>query len=340
MRMTPLVLIVGSVLVFWASTFVMVFLPLASMDESPSQIWRPMTPLELEGHDLWVRNGCHYCHSSFIRINDWGIGADRIAERGDYVAQQPAILGTERTGPDLSEEGGEHPDDWHMAHFINPRFTRPHSIMPDWQFLGEDNLRKLTARLQYQGMLAADRRVERQKLWHTPAVEAYARGSRENIRWLHAQIPEGWRPLPNPYPATDAALLRGKDIYQHFCLGCHGPVGDGEGPARPYLSPPPLNFTELRKNLQDGRYLGGILYYQIMNGITGTAMPYFKKDLESEKIWDVSNYVAVYFVGYTDANLPPRGIDASYEPPWKNPYPIPQTQPATASAPAPGEAAP
>ena len=43
-------------------------------------------------------------------------------------------------------------------------------------------------------------------------------------------------------------------------------------------------------------------------------MPYFKRELESEKIWDVGNYVAVYFIGQSDANLEPRGIDASYEP--------------------------
>ena len=82
------------------------------------------------------------------------------------------------------------------------------------------------------------------------------------------------------------------------------------GPAAPHLYPPPLNFTTLK-----GRGVsGGILYYQIMNGITGTAMPYFKRDLESEKIWDVGNYVAVTFIGETDANTEPRGIDASYEP--------------------------
>jgi mono/diheme cytochrome c family protein len=62
-----------------------------------------------------------------------------------------------------------------------------------------------------------------------------------------------------------------------------------------------------------------------MNGITGTAMPYFKKALESEKIWDVSNFIAVWFVGYTDADTSPRGIDASYEPEWKNPYQPPDS---------------
>ena len=52
-----------------------------------------------------------------------------------------------------------------------------------------------------------------------------------------------------------------------------------------------------------------------MNGITGTAMPYFKRELESEKIWDVGNYVAVYFINDSDANKEPKGIDAAYEPP-------------------------
>ena len=62
---------------------------------------------------------------------------------GDYVQDQPHLLGTERTGPDLSQEGGEHPDDWHEAHFANPRYVRPESIMPNWAFLGEERIRAL-----------------------------------------------------------------------------------------------------------------------------------------------------------------------------------------------------
>ena len=112
------------------------------------------------------------------------------------------------------------------------------------------------------------------------------------------------------YPTTEAGLARGHKIYQDFCLGCHGPVGDGMGPAQPWIYPPPFNFTILKNR----EISGGILYYQIMNGITGSAMPYFKRELESEKIWDVGNYVAVYFINDSDANTEPRGIDASYEP--------------------------
>jgi cytochrome c oxidase cbb3-type subunit 2 len=324
MKMTPAMLVLGSLMVFWASVFIMIAIPAATMKDAPSDIWRPWTPDEQAGHKLYVANGCSYCHSQFIRVTDWGHGAERIAQAGDYYQQEPAILGTERTGPDLSQEGGEHPDDWHIAHFVNPRNTSPISLMPSWEFLGMDNIKKLTSLMQAKGGKDADLRVSRQLHWKKLAVEAYKSGPDKNAEWLHSQIPPVWRAMPNPYPATDADLLRGKKMFQEFCIGCHGAIGDGQGPAAKYVYPPPLNFTTLRRNLVDGKYIGGILYYQIMNGITGTGMPYFKRALESEKIWDVSNYIAVTFVGYTDAGIQPKGIEAAYEPLWKNPYLLPE----------------
>jgi len=310
MKMTPAVVLSGSVIIFAAVLFVAVVLPWTTISEEPSDIYRPRTPSEEMGRKIYIQNGCGYCHTQFIRTIDWGLGAERIARSGDYVKEQPHLLGTERTGPDLSQEGGEHPDDWHLAHFTNPRYVRPESVMPNWAFLGEEKIRALIAYKQSLGYTMADGRVARQKYWKEKAVAAYEAGPDRNVEWLHATIPEGWRNVPNPYPTTEASVARGHRIYQGFCIGCHGPIGDGMGPAQPYLYPPPLNFTILK-----GRGIsGGILYYQIMNGITGTAMPYFKRELESEKIWDVGNYVAVYFIGQTDADQEPKGIDAAYEP--------------------------
>lgn len=309
------IIIWGGLIIFASVLFVAVILPWTTISEKPSDIFRSRSLLEIRGRDLYVRNGCTFCHTQFVRPIDWDLGAERVALSGDYIQDRPHLIGTERTGPDLSQEGGEHPDDWHLAHFINPRFVRPESIMPPWKFLGKDNLRALIAYKQSLGFKRADFRMERQKKWKEQAVRAYEAGPDENIRWLHQMVPEPWRKLPNPYPTTAAGLERGHKIYQAFCIGCHGPIGDGMGPAEPYLNPPPLNFTLLNHR----GISGGILYHQIMNGITGTAMPYFKKELESAKIWEVGDYVAVYFIGQSDAHSQPRGIGAAYEPSGNEP---------------------
>ena len=311
MKMTPLAVVAGSLLLLATIVFVVVLLPYVHTNQTtPSEIFRHRSVEEAAGRKLYIANGCVYCHSQSIRTIDWGLGAERIAQAGDYLADHPILLGSQRTGPDLSQEGGEHPDDWHVAHFTNPRYTRPLSLMPSFRFLDDETMEHLIRHVQGLGMKDADVRMARQLEWKAKAIAAYEAGPDANVAWLNEHIPQGWRDIPNPYPTSAAGLARGHKIYQDFCLGCHGPVGDGMGPAQPFLNPPPLNFTILKNR----EVSGGILYYQIMNGITGTAMPYFKRELESEKIWDVANYVAVYFIDDSDADTEPKGIDAAYEP--------------------------
>jgi len=310
MRMTPAVVLIGVLLLLGSIALTMVYWPYARQDTTPSEIFRARTAEENAGRAIYIANGCVYCHTQSIRSFDWDQGAERIAQAGDYVADEPIQLGSQRTGIDLSREGGEHPDDWHVAHFNNPRSTRPSSIMPPFEWLGPERIRLLIRYVQSLGFKDADRRMERQAEWKRKSIAAYEAGPAANVRWLVDHVPEGWHTVPNPYPTSKPALQRGHRVYQYFCIGCHGPIGDGMGPAQPHLYPPPLNFTLLK-----GREIsGGILYYQIMNGITGTAMPYFKRDLESQKIWEVGDYVAYYFINQSDANTPPRGIDAAWEP--------------------------
>lgn len=307
--MTVGLIVIGGLIIFAAVLLISVILPWKTITETPADIYRPRTKLEKIGRQIYIENGCTYCHTQFIRPIDWNHGAVRVARAGDYAADQPHLLGSERTGPDLSLEGGERPDDWHRAHFVNPRYTRPESIMPAFEFLGPEKIDALIAYKQSLGFQMADMRANRQRYWKQEAIAAYTAGPDRNVEWLHSWVPDGWKTLPNPYPTANVRLAQGKKIYESFCTGCHGPIGDGMGPAARYLNPPPLNFTILR-----GRGItGGILYFQIMNGITGTSMMYFKKDLESEKIWTVGDYVAVTFIGESDAGAPPRGLPAAYE---------------------------
>ncbi len=310
MKMTPKLLFFGLIIIFLLIFFVVVVFP-AIMDKGiPSEIARQRTDIEAEGRLLYIENGCSYCHSQYVRPQDMDFGSDRISQAGDYVYDKPHLLGSERIGPDLTQAGGEHTDSWHYAHFYNPRYTRPHSVMPPFNWLDSNKTKALVAYVQSLGGKMADARMERQHYWERQAIAAYEAGPDSNINWIHANVPKMWRDLPTPYPADEASLARGEKVYQDFCIGCHGPVGDGMGPAYKFIYPPPLNFTTLKRIPASG----GVLYYQIMNGITGTAMPYFKRELESHKIWDVSNYIAVYFMDYRDDNTEPRGIDASGEP--------------------------
>jgi cbb3-type cytochrome c oxidase subunit II len=316
MHMDAKVVGIGTTLLVLAIFVAVVIAPRYTNPEAEqvSATHRPLSDAERAGRALYVSFGCQYCHSQYIRNIDFGMGAERVAQAGDYADEYAPQLGSIRNGPDLSQAGGEHPDDWHQAHFYNPRWTRPESLMPPFKYLTPTERQNLVAYVQSRGGTLADGRVARQQEWRAQAIAAYESGVDANIRWLHTHVPEPWLKLPNPYPITDASFKRGEVIFQQQCLGCHGPVGDGQGPAVAFVYPPPFNFSSLRRVGLAGGATGGMLYYQIMNGITGTAMPYFKRELESEKIWDVSNYVAAQFIGIVDANTEPKGIDAAYEP--------------------------
>ena len=308
MRKSDAIVLIGSSVVVITAAIMTVLWPAYNVSRRPSEIWRPSQSQEQRGRSLYVANGCVYCHSQYIRPQDWTHGAERIAESGDYHGQRPPLLGTERTGPDLSQEGGQRSDDWHYAHFVNPRFTRPRSLMPRFKYEGDANIRAMIAYVQSLGGKMADQRMALQSRFKAEAVAAFRLGPDANIRYLHSRVPYGWRIMKSQSVATPSSIARGEKIYQEYCIGCHGPVGDGNGPAAPHLTPRPLNFTTLKRHLIDDKYIGGILYYQIMNGITGSAMPYFKQDLESYKIWDVGNYVMVNFINYRDDLLPDVGI--------------------------------
>jgi cytochrome c oxidase cbb3-type subunit I/II len=97
---------------------------------------KPYTPLELEGRDIYVREGCYNCHSQMVRPF-----RDEVARYGDYskpgefVYDHPFQWGSRRTGPDLHRVGGKYNNLWHLRHLDDPRLTSPGSIMPSYRFL-------------------------------------------------------------------------------------------------------------------------------------------------------------------------------------------------------------
>jgi cytochrome c oxidase cbb3-type subunit 2 len=101
MRMTPTVIFTGILALLTAITLIVVYWPYATRDTTPSDIFRSRTVIENSGRKIYLENGCVYCHSQSIRAIDWGHGAQRIAQSGDYIADEPVALGSQRTGVDL-----------------------------------------------------------------------------------------------------------------------------------------------------------------------------------------------------------------------------------------------
>ncbi len=106
---------------------------------------KPYSPLELEGRDIYIREGCNACHSQMIRpFRDEVVRFDgkngQYSKAGEFVYDRPFLWGSKRTGPDLQREGGRNPDSWHFKHMYNPRITSAGSIMPRYPWLIHNTL--------------------------------------------------------------------------------------------------------------------------------------------------------------------------------------------------------
>jgi cytochrome c oxidase cbb3-type subunit I/II len=102
---------------------------------------KPYTPLELEGRDLYIREGCVGCHSQMVRpIRAETARYGDYSKPGEFVYDHPFLWGSKRTGPDLQREGGKYPDSWHYLHMRTPASTSPGSIMPAYTWLYDARL--------------------------------------------------------------------------------------------------------------------------------------------------------------------------------------------------------
>jgi len=103
---------------------------------------KPYTPLELEGRDLYVRDGCYTCHSQMIR--PFRSETERYGEyskAGEFVYDHPFQWGSKRLGPDLHRVGGKYPDAWHVNHMLDPTTMSPGSVMPPYPWMLVNDLK-------------------------------------------------------------------------------------------------------------------------------------------------------------------------------------------------------
>lgn len=137
--------------------------------QDPIEGLKPLTALQLEGRDIYIREGCTVCHSQMIRpLRSETERYGHYSVAGEHVYEHPFLWGSKRTGPDLARVGGRYSDDWHRAHLYNPRTVVPESNMPAFPWLftneldGEDTAAKMRA-LRTVGVPYTDADIEEAK---------------------------------------------------------------------------------------------------------------------------------------------------------------------------------
>jgi cbb3-type cytochrome oxidase cytochrome c subunit len=339
MLITPWVAGAGGLLVFLAVVFMVVWLPTHTFDPPASDDWAPLNEQAVKGRAVFAENNCFVCHSGYSRPQDVRQALyflyPKVSQPGDFYGsdQSPNLLGTERTGPDLSQESGWHPDDWQSAHFYDARYVDPRSLMPPMKSLFSDgqvdNLTQFvetrsgkSGLLRYAGQLYAKHVVLTVQGFpqpytgfqgaHKPIVaqkdvkpppnqleEAPNLSQIDRSYWLSA----------NPLPVTEANLLRGKEVFLQRCVGCHGVKGDGKGPGANFMSPPPADFTDKDDACCGGDTGPGDFYYRILRGWTGTGMENFGERLSVDDIWRVVLFVKTIPNGTLAKNRVPEPKD-------------------------------
>ncbi|WP_185878067.1 cytochrome-c oxidase, cbb3-type subunit II [Blattabacterium cuenoti] len=115
---------------------------------------KPYSALELEGRDLFVREGCNSCHSAQVRpFRDEVVRYGEYSKAGEFVYDHPFLWGSKRTGPDLAREGGKNPSSWHYNHLFDPRSTSSGSIMPRYPWLIYNKLNRIDTYNKIKAMM-------------------------------------------------------------------------------------------------------------------------------------------------------------------------------------------
>ena len=117
--------------------------PLAFQKETTEPIkgLKPLNAMQLPGRDIYIREGCHVCHSQMIRpLRSETERYGHYSVAGESVYEHPFLWGSKRTGPDLARVGERYSDEWHRAHLFDPRAVVPESIMPAYPWLFNNDI--------------------------------------------------------------------------------------------------------------------------------------------------------------------------------------------------------
>lgn len=265
---------------------------------SPGPGVQPLTPLQAEGRAVFAGNGCGYCHTQQVRPLPEDKVFGRPSAPGDFSYQTPELLGSERTGPDLTNVGNSKPSDvWQYIHLYDPRAVVPQSIMPNFRFLfrvtdqlpaGETAVPVPAQFAPKHGYVVPTQQAK--------ALVAY-------LLSLKQQPIPGYavHGLAGPAAASTAAAApvaaggyaydaaKGKALFEANCAACHQASGEGVPGAFPPLKgnaavdsdDPTLHLHTVLRGAS-GVVIGSVKYSSVM--------PPFAGQLSDDDIANIANY--------------------------------------------------
>lgn len=238
---------------------------------------KPYTPLQQEGRDIYMREGCNNCHSQTVRtlaadVERYGNGGG-YSKSGEFVYDRPHLWGSRRTGPDLARIGLKYPDPngaWHRKHMENPQSIVPASNMPAYAFLN-----------QPLDTIYSERKMKLLNFPYTQADLDELKGKSEMdaivayMRKLGTDIPvkkaeaatQAPTALKNPYSDLKSVKAEALSLFAKDCASCHGDKRQGS----------------LGPTLKGSARSDAELFAIISKGVGG--MPSFSNSLDGQKIW-------------------------------------------------------
>ena len=300
--MNKIVLIAGgSTLVYAGLALMMGVLPGIALSRIPAGPGiKPLSPLEAEGRDVYVANGCSYCHTQQVRPLPQDEVFGRPSAPGDFAYQTPELLGSERTGPDLTNVGERKPSTvWQYIHLYNPRAVVPQSIMPAFAWLFEivDRAPPGVTPVALPKAYAPTRGV----VVPTPdaqALVAYLLALKQPTLPGDAGPPGATASLAGSTSPTAVAAAptaqaydaaKGQSLFTANCAACHQATGEGlPGAFPPLKGNPAVNDADPTQHIHvvlhglQGLNVGGTVY--------PSAMPPFGTTLSDADIANIINY--------------------------------------------------
>ncbi|HAD03849.1 MAG: cytochrome C oxidase Cbb3 [Desulfuromonadales bacterium GWC2_61_20] len=276
----PVLLLILATAAILVGTVVTMVLPFVWVNTEADRIASvtPYTPLQQEGRDLYIREGCNNCHTQTVRpLVTEVLRYGDYSKSGEFVYDRPFLWGSKRTGPDLARLGGKYPDSWHYKHMDSPRSMVPRTNMPDYAWMKTNLLdpEMVRRKMQVLGFPYTEEQIKalvgKNEI---DALVAYLQKLGSDIPWRVATQATMVGELKNPFVRDHQAMEEGREIYKKNCASCHGEHLDGD------IAPPLNGLTQT----------DAALFETLYNGLPAGGMPGFAS-LGASKIWQVVSYL-------------------------------------------------